>query len=109
MLGLDPSDPPLVLYLLTATWNNAADDNLAQTTAKQVIDDVETTAEQKGLYSAYKYLNYADGTQNVIDGYGSANKAKLEAASKKYDPNGVFQKQVTGGFKVFAAGSNATT
>ena len=53
-----------------------------------------------GLNVPYIYLNYADDTQDVLGGYGDANKALMAAASKKYDPKGVFQKLVPGGWKI---------
>jgi len=45
-------------------------------------------------------LNYADNTQDPLASYGSASVKKMKAAAKKYDPSGVFQKLVPGGFKI---------
>lgn len=104
-LGLSPTDDgPLVNCLLTATWNNTADDVLAQTTAVQLFNDIEKEARfqnKPSLYHRYKYLNYADGDQDVIGGYGTNAKNRLRRVSRKYDPRGVFQRQVTGGFKLW--------
>ncbi|CAO1598652.1 hypothetical protein XANCAGTX0491_002410 [Xanthoria calcicola] len=104
-LGLSPtSDGPLVNCLLTATWNNTADDILAQNTAVQLFDDIEKEARvqnKPSLYHPYKYLNYADGSQDVIGGYGPEVKKRLRDVSRKYDPRGVFQRQVPGGFKLW--------
>jgi len=47
------------------------------------------------------YLNYADRSQDPIAGYGAAIGADLRAVSRKYDPKGVFQESVPGGFRVF--------
>lgn len=58
-------------------------------------------AASKKQLNSYKYLNYAYKTQQPIQGYGAASVAKLQAASKKYDPYQVFQKLVPGGFKLF--------
>ncbi|KAL8993114.1 MAG: hypothetical protein Q9169_006594 [Polycauliona sp. 2 TL-2023] len=103
-LGLDPADGPLVNCLLTGTWNNTSDDELAQTTAVRLFDDIEKEARfqnKPSLYNRYKYLNYADGSQDVVGGYGTNSKNRLRKVSKKYDPSGVFQRQVTGGFKLW--------
>ena len=54
-----------------------------------------------GLQRQWIYLNYANDDQDPIGSYGSANVAKLQAASKKYDPTGLFQTNVPGGFKLF--------
>ncbi|KAL9623351.1 MAG: hypothetical protein Q9204_007961, partial [Flavoplaca sp. TL-2023a] len=56
---------------------------------------VNANAENNsGLWFALKVRsnNFGDGTQNV---------AKLQAAIKKYDPMGLFQIKVPGGFKLF--------
>ena len=45
-------------------------------------------------------MNYAWRGQMVIDGYGEDNKRFLKEVSEKYDPDGVFQKAVVGGFKL---------
>lgn len=53
-----------------------------------------------GLLRRFQYLNYADTSQHPIASYGPENVARLKAASRKYDHNGVFQKLVPGGFKL---------
>jgi hypothetical protein len=42
------------------------------------------------------------GTRRIIAGYGEESVSKLRATSKKYDPEGLFQKAVPGGFKLGA-------
>lgn len=51
--------------------------------------------------SEFLYLNYADQGQDVIAGYGEGNQMELRRVSRVYDPEGVFQKAVVGGFKLF--------
>ena len=99
--GLNPSEGPLVNSLLTASWDLSSDDLLVNTVAGEFVDGVNTLAQKAGAFNGFIYLNYANKTQNPIDGYGAANKVKLQAVSKKYDPLGLFQKGVPGGFKLF--------
>ncbi|KAI9642168.1 hypothetical protein NHQ30_008970 [Ciborinia camelliae] len=101
IMGVTPADGPLIVALLTATWGNSADDAIATNTAKDMFSTIDTYAKASGYYNDWQYLNYAANWQDPIDGYGAANKAKLQAASRKYDPSGVFQKGVPGGFKLF--------
>ena len=54
-----------------------------------------------GLLHEFEYLNYADSSQDPIASYGADNVERLRATSRKYDPHGVFQKQVPGGFKLW--------
>ena len=45
-------------------------------------------------------MNYAYPTQPVIASYGGENVRFLRNVSNKFDPQGVFQKLVPGGFKL---------
>jgi hypothetical protein len=46
-------------------------------------------------------MNYAAPWQDPIAGYGNEVRRRMQLASAKYDPMGVFQEQVPGGFKVY--------
>ena len=100
--GLNPSEGPLVNSLLTASWEISSDDPLVNSVADEFIDGINALAQDAGVFHRFIYFNYANKTQNPIGGYGAASKAKLQAVSKKYDPDGLFQKGVPGGFKLFA-------
>lgn len=100
-LGLDASDGNIFNVLLTATWDNAADDAAVNKQGQLLFSKAEAKAKELGVSNPYLYLNYAAPWQDPISGYGAANKASLQAASKKYDPAQVFQKNVPGGFKLF--------
>ena len=100
-MGLDPSDGPLVICLLTMTWNSANDDSTVSQTGKQLINEIEQLSRAKGLFNGFKYLNYADADQKPISGYGPQNEKSLQTVSRQYDPQGLFQRAMPGGFKVF--------
>ena len=100
-LGLNPDDGPLVLFLLSYNWANEADDDAANAAGKKLIAGIDAAAVQAGTFNRYKYLNYAAGWQDPLDGYGNENRQKLQTVSLKYDPTGVFQKNCPGGFKLF--------
>jgi hypothetical protein len=53
-----------------------------------------------GIYHEFIYMNYASLYQDVISGYGSTNKARLQKISAYYDPQGVFQTLQPGYFKL---------
>lgn len=57
-------------------------------------------AREMGMLHEFVYLNYANQDQDPISTYGRENVASLRAAAAKYDPRGVFQRQVPGGFKL---------
>ncbi|EPE33791.1 FAD-binding protein [Glarea lozoyensis ATCC 20868] len=101
VLGLDPSSGPLVSILLLTYWSNPADDALVYTTMKSVLDKINADATARKTLVPFKFMNYATKSDDVISSYGATNKAKLQKASKKYDPQGLFQTGVPGGFKLF--------
>ena len=81
-------------------WNLGSDDayvyKLIQETYEMVID----LTKKRGLWDPYIFLNDAFMTQKVLRSYGSNSFARLKAVSAKYDPHGMFQTQVPGGFKL---------
>ena len=74
-------------------------------TTEDYLKQVKAMAIAVGKFNEYVYLNYALPSQDPISGYGADNKAALKAASAKYDPNGVFQNLVPGGFKLDHTGT----
>ncbi|KAI1347324.1 FAD-binding domain-containing protein [Xylaria sp. FL0043] len=48
----------------------------------------------------FVYLNYADAGQDPLRSYGAANVKLMKEVAAKYDPTGVFQTRVSGGFKI---------
>ncbi|KAL9124410.1 MAG: hypothetical protein Q9217_006252, partial [Psora testacea] len=100
-LGLESSDDPLVLCLLSITWTQAHDDATINSVAQTLIEKIDQATKAAGLFNGFKYLNYAGHFQDPIGSYGPASKAQLQAVSKKYDPEGFFQAGVSGGFKLF--------
>ncbi|KAF2009044.1 putative oxidoreductase [Aaosphaeria arxii CBS 175.79] len=99
-LGLDPNRV-VVIAMLSLTWTEAADDEKVRLAAIAFIKSVEAEAKKRRVYNRFIYLNYADLGQEVIEGYGKSQKNRLRAVSKKYDPAGVFQVAVPGGFKLW--------
>lgn len=83
-----------------ATWDSPSDDAAIIATVEDMFTKNNAYASSKGQLNEFEYLNYAYKTQNPIVGYGHDNVAKLKAASKKFDPDQVFQKWVPGGFKL---------
>ncbi|KAI0113989.1 hypothetical protein GGR51DRAFT_578247 [Nemania sp. FL0031] len=100
-LGINPLDGPLMSILILSFWKNKEDDDKIRSTFKGVIESVDKDATTRGTAVPYKYMNYAAPFQDPIGSYGEESKAKLQATSKKYDPEGLFQKGVVGGWKLF--------
>jgi hypothetical protein len=92
---------PEVLY--DYSWDNAADDELFQRLCREAMAELDEYAKSIGKYNEYIYLNYADVSQNPLRGYGDENVEFIRQVAERYDPDGVFQSQVPGGFKVSEA------
>lgn len=91
------------MYLLYITWSDPAYDAALYAAADATIAEIKATSVKTGTDNPYIYLNYAGKNQNVLAGYGAANVQKMEALSTKYDPKGVFQTLVPGGWKIASA------
>ncbi|KXJ97312.1 hypothetical protein Micbo1qcDRAFT_181829 [Microdochium bolleyi] len=100
-LGLDASDGPLVNLVLNFAWDDKSADASIRATEKAFFAEVNAKAKAMGRSHAYQYLNYAAAWQDPIAGYGPDVKKTLQAASRKYDPTGLFQRNAPGGFKLF--------
>lgn len=101
-LGTTPKDGNAMILLLSLGWNDTDSDVLVMKTARRLLDGANEVARNMGLLHDFQYLNYAGPGQNPPASYGEFNLMKLRAASKKYDPRGMFQRQVPGGFKLWS-------
>ena len=100
-LGLDPSEGPLVICLLTMTWQSPADDSTVSRIGRGLIHEIDQASQARGSFHRFKYLNYADADQDPFVGYGFEIQSTLRAVSGKYDPSRFFQRVMPGGFKLF--------
>lgn len=85
---------------MNIAWALESNDDLIISTGKTFLEKIKAKAIEMGLYDEFLYLNDASADQPVMTGYGQANLDRLRKISKKFDPKQVFQKQVTGGFKL---------
>ncbi|KAI1764862.1 FAD-binding domain-containing protein [Hypoxylon sp. FL1150] len=99
--GLGPTMGPLVSILVLMNWKDRSDDAKVLAVGRDLLRTVETVAAARRTAVPYKYMNYAFDSQDPISSYGRGNKGRLQDASKKYDPDGIFQKGFPGGLKLF--------
>jgi hypothetical protein len=99
-MGLKPSGGPLVVILFYTSWDEASDTEHVYEVNKKAIERIETEAKAKSVATDYRYLNYAFTHQDPLTSYGNESKARLQAVSLKYDPDGFFQHVVSGPFKL---------
>ena len=101
-LGLLPSDGPIMIVQLTASWTSAALDQVVESSCKELIGAIDALAAERGARSknGYIYMNYAGKSQDVYRGYGEANLERLRGVARKWDENGKFKKLWKGYFKL---------
>lgn len=89
-----------IVMLISALWPNSTFNDVVEKTGRKMIEDIECIARDMGLLHKFQYINYADPSQEPIAGYGRENVEFLRQVSRRYDPDGVWQRQVPGGFKL---------
>ncbi|KAL8783547.1 MAG: hypothetical protein Q9213_004537 [Squamulea squamosa] len=100
VFGLQPGKTDDVMVDMTSAYTHKEDDALVAQVLNDVVNQQKQLLKKSNYLIDFLYLNYADISQPVLQSWGSSNVDKLKAASKKYDPSGVFQTQVPGGFKI---------
>ncbi|KAL2787110.1 FAD-binding domain-containing protein [Aspergillus keveii] len=100
-LGLSPESGPLVSLLLLAYWAKKDDDEKLLAAQKDTLSRIRDEAVKRNVHVPFEFLNYAFSQQDPIGSYGLESGERLRDVSRKYDPEGVFQKLVPGGFKLF--------
>ena len=100
MLGADRiQDNAIVLVtdIQVETWQ------LAQAILPKLkagMAEIQAYAESVDAGIEFLYSNYCDGSQDPFSSYGQESIRHMREVSEKYDPQGVFQSRVPGGFKV---------
>lgn len=79
-------------------WTEDSDDDLARSQIRQLISSIEFTAKSRGLLLDFCFMNDASFIQSPLKAYGTESVALLEAASHKWDPEGIFQQLQNSGF-----------
>jgi hypothetical protein len=84
----------------STAWQRPEDDTTAHGAGRTIVSEVERAAGADGGRLPYLFMNDASWDQDVISGYGDENIRKMKLVQERYDPTGVFQSLVPGGFKL---------
>jgi hypothetical protein len=85
------------------SWTDPVDDARINTFAEEVTNVMEAQLTAAGQAAQYHYMNDAGLDQEIFQGYGAGNLARLKLIRAKYDPLNVFTDLMPGGWKVDAA------
>lgn len=75
-------------------------DEQIQSAVEDLLQKFRNIASGKGLLHRYIFTNYGYYKDDVLASYGKNSVQKMWEVSKRYDPNGLFQKAMPGGFKL---------
>jgi hypothetical protein len=75
-------------------------DPIIQHAIRKLFGAAEARARELKVQRDYIPLTYADSWQDPIGRRSELTVAELQNTARKYDPSGMFQKQVPGGFKL---------
>ena len=89
-----------VMFLLTFAVNGQHNEDVALPMLKAYMDELDRYAQSLDVWWPWRYFNYAHKSQDPLASVGQAAIKKLKAASKKYDPTGVFQRLRQSGNKI---------
>lgn len=101
MLGMEDVQSNTIIWVSgVAVDGDEAALAIAQAELNKTMARVKQAAQSLNGDIELVYLNYADVTQDPIGSYGSENVQLIRDVAARYDPLGVFQTRIPGGFKV---------
>lgn len=74
--------------------------NLSISKSSEKYPDTVARAEEIIRSVKFRYLNYSDISDDPLATYGDDNVKQMREVANKYDPTGIFQTRVPGGFKI---------
>lgn len=92
------------MYQSYLSWSEAKDDELFINQGLTLTDGIQKFAKEHDTALEYLYLNYADHDQDPLSAYGADNVDFMKKVAEKYDPTGVYQRLMPGGFKISDVG-----
>ncbi|KAF2094068.1 FAD binding domain-containing protein [Rhizodiscina lignyota] len=101
MLGLDDQTDNAILWTgFVSVSSGPSGLALAQLWMSVMVTELKSYAASLGDGDRLVYMNYADPSQDPISSYGKTNIDHIRRVAAEYDPAGLFQMRVPGGFKI---------
>lgn len=100
VLGMERYSENFIMYQSYLSWSEAKDDELFIGLGKMLTNGIQKFAAERGTAVEYLYLNYADEDQDPLSAYGADKVVFMKKVAEKYDPSGVYQTLLPGGFKI---------
>lgn len=101
VLGMDEVKGNSLQWLCAVAVKKAEHEAIVHRKAAAMTAELERYAESLDSLVPWQYVNYADPSQDPLKSYGRRNVKFMKEVAKKYDPTGVFQRMVPGGFRLY--------
>ncbi|KAJ6261345.1 Bifunctional solanapyrone synthase [Drechslerella dactyloides] len=90
----------IMIVSINLTWLASAQDAAAAACVGKAFAAMEARARARNVYHPYKYMNYANGTQDVLGGYGTNSVNRLRSVKRRVDPTNDFGRLVKGRYRI---------
>ncbi|KAK6333272.1 hypothetical protein TWF718_011092 [Orbilia javanica] len=90
----------IMIVSINLTWMLESQDALAAECVGKAFEKLKQIAQQRGVYHPFEYMNYANGTQDVLGGYGAISGDRLRQVKLEVDPTNDFGTLVKGRYKI---------
>ncbi|KAI0967591.1 hypothetical protein F4678DRAFT_482939 [Xylaria arbuscula] len=100
LIGLQEANGPMVLIRITIWWNDPEDDEKVLGILKGALHMIEDGARRSGHGRRYRCMSYSADFQRPLHSYPHDEVDELRNMSLAYDPVGLFQVGVPGGWKI---------
>ncbi|KAH7303321.1 hypothetical protein B0I35DRAFT_365165, partial [Stachybotrys elegans] len=100
VMGLEDAQDDLLVLFIMPLWTDAQYDAEVHKAAETWYRSVKEYTIGLGKDHSWEFANYAAWFQDPMGSYGPGNLQFLRDVSHKYDPTGLFQRAVQGGYKL---------
>ncbi|KAH6686329.1 hypothetical protein F5X68DRAFT_276370 [Plectosphaerella plurivora] len=100
VMGLDSLEEDLLVVFVMPLWLDAKYDDDVHAASEKWYKAIKEYTASVGKGHSFEFANYAAWFQDPMASYGAENLEFLREVSQKYDPSGLFQKAVKGGYKL---------
>ncbi|KAH7224441.1 hypothetical protein B0J15DRAFT_518487 [Fusarium solani] len=100
VVGLDRETDNAVMFQVQLMINGVEQEKIARERMVRFRKTIKQYSVDQGGAVDWEYLNYADFTQDPLSTYGPENVEYIRKVAKKYDPKGILQTRLPGGFKI---------
>ncbi|KAK6354808.1 hypothetical protein TWF696_003941 [Orbilia brochopaga] len=90
----------IMIVSINLTWLAKEQDGAAAACVGRAFAAMEARARARNVYHPFKYMNYANGTQDVLGSYGTNSARRLQSVKRRVDPANDFGTLIKGRYRI---------